>query len=336
MITHLVLDGVGESSLGIGVDVVGAASRITEAGLAAAHGKSGLRQRVVSLDGAPVRSGAGRLVAVEGALGVRGFGAADVLVVPGVFAATARTIDRVLAREDIRRAAQLVARIGERGTLLAASCSGTFLLAASGVLEGKRATTTWWLAPNFAQRFPEVVLDVDRMVVEADNVLTAGSAFAHADLMLAVLARVVGPSLASLVARYLVVDGRPSQARYMVMEHLRVSDPALQAVEQFVAANVDRQISVEELARAAALSPRTLARRLHAGLGMTPHELVQRVRMSHAAHLLETTRISVDEVSSRVGYADAASFRRAFRHYAGASPKERRAATASASHATRP
>ena len=153
----------------------------------------------------------------------------------------------------------------------AASCSATFVLAASGVLDGRHATTTWWLAPEFRRRFPDVTLSADRMVVDAEHVLTAGSAFAHADLMLAVIARVAGPSLAHLVTRYLVLDERVSQGRYMVLEHLRVSDPALQAVEQFIAQNLERQISIDELAHVAAVSPRTLARRVHAGLGMTPH-----------------------------------------------------------------
>ena len=325
MITHLVLDGVAESSLGIALDIVSSAARLAEAGLAKVPRRlSGLRQRVVSLDGRPVRSGSGRTIAVEGKLSLRGIGAADVVVMPGVFGATERSVDRLLARAGIERAADLLARGAEKGALLAASCSATFVLGASGVLDGLRATTTWWLAPSFSRRFPAVELDADRMVVEASHVLTAGSAFAHADLMLALVARVASPSLAQLAARYLVLDHRPSQARYMVLEHLRVSDPAVQAAERFANANVDRQISLEELARAAAVSPRTLARRIHAMLGMTPNELVQRVRVAHAANLLETTRVSVEEIAGRVGYADAAAFRRVFRRYAGESPRGRR------------
>lgn len=326
MITHLVLDGVAESSLGVAVDIVTSATRLAEAGLAKLPRRiAGLRQRVVSLDGRRVRSGSGRVVAVDGKLSLRGIGAADVVVMPGLFGATERSIDRLLARAGVDRAADLLARGAEKGALLAASCSATFVLGASGVLDGREATTTWWLAPSFARRFPSVELDADRMVVEAGRVLTAGSAFAHADLMLAVVARVASASLAQLAARYLVLDNRPSQARYMVLEHLRVSDPAVQAAGRFANANVDRQISLDELARAAAVSPRTLARRIHAMLGMTPHEMVQRIRVEHAANLLETTRASVEEIAGRVGYADSAAFRRVFRRYAGESPRRRRA-----------
>jgi transcriptional regulator GlxA family with amidase domain len=325
MIIHVALEGTAESALGVGIDVVSTAARLAAAGLAEVpQRKATLRQRVVSLDGRPVRSGSGRTIEVDGALELRGLGRSDVLVLPGVFAATERSVAQLLGRAEASRAAALLARASSKGALLAGSCSATFVLASSGVLDGARATTTWWLAPVFASRFPAITLVADRMVVEADGVITAGSALAHADLMLAIIARVATPSLAKLVARYLLLDARTSQSRYMIMEHLRVSDPAVQAAERFASANVGRQFSIGELARAGAVSPRTLARRVRAALGMTPNEMVQRLRVAHAGHLLETTRASVEEVAGRVGYADAAAFRRVFRRYSGESPRGRR------------
>ncbi|RKI51017.1 helix-turn-helix domain-containing protein [Corallococcus sp. AB004] len=326
MIWHVVLDGVAEGPLGVGLDVINTATRLLESGLvpSAPRGANPLRQRVVSLDGRPVRSGTGRSVSVDGALSLRSVKAGDVLLVPGLSAASERAVEQLLSRADTARGMELLARAAAKGAMVAASCSATFVLAAAGLLAGRDATTTWWLVPAFVRRFPQVTVRADRMVIESDGVLTAGSAFAHADLMLAILARVASPSLAHLVARYLVLDERVSQARYMVMEHLRVSDPALRLVERFITANLGRQLSLEELARAAATSPRTLARRVQAGLGMTPLEFVQRVRVAHASHLLETTRDSVDDVAARVGYADAAAFRRVYRRYAGESPRGRR------------
>lgn len=325
MITHLIFDGVAESSLGVGIDIVGAATRLAANGVVdVPHAAKLLRQRVVSVDGQSVRSGAGRTIAVDGAFGLRGMGASDVLVVPGWFSATEVSIEQLLSRDETQRGAVALRSAATKGTMLAASCSATFLLASTGALDGQQATTTWWLAAAFARRFPAVSLAADRMVVEAPGALTAGSAFAHADLMLAVIARIAGPSLAQWVARYLVLDNRPSQSRYMVMEHLRVSDPALQKVERFIINNLDRQITLAELANAAAISSRTLARRVHAGLGMTPNELVQRLRVSHATHMLETSNVSVDEIAARVGYADPAAFRRVFRRFAGESPRGRR------------
>ena len=182
----------------------------------------------------------------------------------------ATEIAAALERADIARGIELVARAAERGVLVASSCSAAFVLAASGVLDGREATTTWWLGPTFAQRFPRVTLRTDRMVVGSGRVLTAGSAFAHADLMLAILAQTLSPSLAHLVARYLVLDERASQARYMVTEHLRSADPVIRALERFIASNIHRQLTVAQMARATATSPRTLARRTREGPGHDP------------------------------------------------------------------
>lgn len=327
MLVHLVLEGVADGSLGVGLDVVGAGNRLLQSG--AVRGPAPLRQRVVSVDGAPVRSGAGRTVEVDGALGTRSLGEGDVVVVPGIMGATEGELEVLLTRPDVARAAELLARLHGKGVLLAASCSATFVLGLAGVLQGQAATTTWWLVAPFARRFPEVQVDSDRMVVEGEGVLTAGSAFAHADLMLAIMTSVASASLAHMVARYLVLDRRPSQSRYMVIEHLRRQDPTLRALERFIVANVDRQLSLDELAHAVAASPRTLARRVQAGLGMTPLELVQRIRVQHAAHLLRTTREPVEAIAARVGYADPAAFRRVFRRYAGESPRRRRETAAS-------
>jgi transcriptional regulator GlxA family with amidase domain len=325
MFLHLILDGVADSALGVALDVVATAAHFTQSGRAPLpHGGKALLQRVVSLDGEPVRSSAGRSVAVDGAFSPRALREGDVVLLPGVFSAGARTVEKLLAREDARRAAELLAKAASKDVTLAASCSATFVLAASGVLDGRSATTSWWLAPEFAQRFPKVSLSAERMVVDEGSIITAGAALAHVDLTLTIVARMVGPSLPHLVTRYLVLDERSSQARYMVHEHLRASDPAVLAIERFVAENVERQLSLEELARAAKVSSRTLARRVRTSLGMTPLEFVHRLRVRRAIHLLETTRYAIEDIAARVGYADAAAFRRVFRRYTGESPRQLR------------
>jgi transcriptional regulator GlxA family with amidase domain len=323
MITHLVLDGVMEGALGVGIDVIDTAAGLVDTDEATALGHSlGLRQRVVSLDGKPVQSGTGRSISVAAKPPVapEGFGPGDVLVIPGLSAASETRVDHLLARPDTARAVDLIVRAAANGTTVAASCSATFVLAASGLLSGRRATTNWWLAPLFVRRFPDVVVLSDRMVVDSGNVLTAGSAFAHADLMLAIVARLGSLQLAHRVAGYLVLDHRMSQSRYMVMEHLRAADPALRAIEQHVSANLGRQLTLGELARVASVSRRTLARRTQACLGMSPMEFVHRLRVSHAANLLATTRQPVDAIAAAVGYADPAAFRRIYRRHTGESP----------------
>ncbi|HPH29717.1 MAG TPA: helix-turn-helix domain-containing protein [Pseudomonadota bacterium] len=325
MIFHLVFDGVADGGIGVALDVVTTAARLVRAGLSAAPVVAGtLSQRVVSVDGQSVRTAAARTFIVDGPLQVESVGPGDVIVLAGLSAATPVEISSLLTRPDVQQGAVLLAQAAARGALVGASCSATFVLASSGVLDGCQATTTWWLARSFAERFPKVDLRVDRMVVEAQGAITAGSALAHTDLMLALISRTVSPSLAHLVASYLVLEQRESQARYMIQESLRTHDPAVQALERFVLANLDRQISTEEMACATAMSPRTLARRLAEVLETTPQRFVQRLRVRHAVYLLETTRVPIEEIAASVGYADAAAFRRTFQRETGESPRARR------------
>lgn len=325
MIFHLVLNGVAESSLSIGLDIVSVAARVAGSqAIEVALPADTLQQRVVSIDGRPVCSALGRPVAVDGAIVPGQLGATDVLIVPGWLAASEDSTATLLSSEEGRQAITALRQVAASGSLMAASCSATFLLAAAGLLDGLRATTAWWLAGCFHRHFPAVRLSAEQMVVEAPRILTAGSAFAHADLMLAVLARLAGSVLPRQVASYLVLDSRPSQSRYMVTEHLRVADPVLQKVEHFILRHLDRPITLKALASEVAVSPRTLARRMQAALGLTPNAFVQHLRISHATHLLETTGMPVDEIAARVGYADPAAFRRVFRRLAGESPRSRR------------
>ena len=320
----LAFEGVADGPFGITLDVLGAAARIARAGLTEPTRPLLLAPRVLSLDGAPVRTAAGRPLPVDAALRTQRFRRGDVLILPGLGMASPDEIERALRRPEIVQALPLLARAHARGALLAASCSATFVLGAAGVLTGREATTTWWLGAEFARRFPRTRLRDDRMVVASEDVITAGSALAHADLMLVLLARLAGLALADTTARYLVLDGRASQARYMIHEHLRSADPGLSRLERFVAKNLGRQLELRELARAALTSPRTLARRLRSNLNTTPKRFVQRIRVERAVHLLATTKQPVDAIAAHVGYADAAAFRRVLRRETGQSPRELR------------
>jgi transcriptional regulator GlxA family with amidase domain len=324
-ITQLVFDGVSDGSVGVTLDILGAATRLVRAGVPElASVRSSPTTRIVSIDGQPVSTAAKRTLVVDGALNLRRLGAGDVLILPGLGMATPSELAAALERPDLVRARAVLSRAAARGVLLGASCSATFVLADAGVLDGAEATTTWWLGATFARRFPRVRLRQDRMVIRSGGVFTAGSAFAHADLVLAVLTHTVSPSLASLVAKYLVLDERASQARYMVMDHLRSAEPVVQALERFIGQNISRQLRVSQMARATATSARTLARKLDEALGVSPLHFAQRLRIAHALHLLETTHDSIETIASRVGYADPAAFRRIFRRQTGEAPNTRR------------
>jgi transcriptional regulator GlxA family with amidase domain len=320
--TLLVVDGVSDGAVGISLDVLGAAKRIVAYGLGEGRAVAPPVPRIVSLDGRPVRTGAGRTLTVDGVFSPRALGRRSIVVVPGLGMATPEAIDEALAGAKVRKVVSAIADAAARGALVAASCSATFLVGAAGVLDGGEATTTWWLAPDFVRRFPRVALRVDRMVVTSGSVITAGSAFAHVDLMLAILSRVGGPSLARLVSRYLVIDERPSQARYTIADHLRSDDEVVRTLERFVLTRIAQPLTLGDLARATATSPRTLARRLADALGTTPLRFVQRLRVERAVHLLETTSDPIDAIAAQVGYADPAAFRRVLRRETGRAPSD--------------
>lgn len=238
---------------------------------------------------------------------------ADLLVVPGLGTAEPDDLDRKLRSAACRGAQSLLAESFAGGAAVAASCASTFLLAEAGLLEGRRATTTWWLAPIFRQRYPSVDLTTDRIVVDDWPVATAGAALAQMDLMLAILARFAGDGLARACANFLLLEERRSQAPFMAVEYLARQDPKVARAESWIRKNISRDFAIDELAESVALTPRTFARRLSVVCGVTPIQFVQRIRIEIARHLLETTHLPVDEIARRVGYAEASTLRRLMR-----------------------
>jgi transcriptional regulator GlxA family with amidase domain len=195
----------------------------------------------------------------------------------------------------------LIARARNRGTAIASACAGTFLLAEAGILDGERATTTWWLAPAFRARYPAVHVDQGQMVITSDGITTAGAAFGHVDLALAIV-RASSPALADLVARYLVIDERPAQSAYIIPSTLAQSDPTVAAFERWVRERLAEPISIPTAARAIGVSERTLQRSVQRTLGTSPIRFVQDLRVERAVHLLRTTELSLEAISGRVGY----------------------------------
>jgi len=232
----------------------------------------------------------------------------DCVVVPAIGYKMPAPLEKALERPDIQDATHLLRDYAKRGATMTAACIGTFVMAESGLLSGHRATTTWWLAPLFRRRYPDVALEDSSMIVDSGPFVTAGAALGHLDLALWLVRR-VSPQLASLTAQYLIVDSRASQAAYALTDHLVHADPMVRKFEAWARANLARGFSLNAAARAVGSSKRTLARRLHAVLGKSPLEYVQSVRVERAVHLLKTTPASVDEIAARVGYADGVTLR---------------------------
>lgn len=249
----------------------------------------------------------------------------DWVLVPAPGCKMPDTLVPALARPDVRRSVQALRDWSARSVPIAAACIGSFVLAETGLLEGREATTSWWLAPLFHQRYPKVRLDADRMLVRSGPFVTAGAALGHLDLALW-LVRQASPELAALVSRYLIVDARPAQSAYAITDHLAHTDPLVQGFDRWVRGHMAGAISLDDAAAALATSKRTLARRVQQVLGKTPLTYIQDLRMERAVHLLKTGHHSVDQVADSVGYANGSTLRTLLRKRLGRGIRELRAA----------
>jgi transcriptional regulator GlxA family with amidase domain len=250
----------------------------------------------------------------------------DCVVVPAIGYKMPEPLERALMTREVQDAAARLQDWARAGATVAAACVGTFVLAESGLLDHEQATTTWWLAPFFRKRYPRVLLEESHMVVKSGKVVTAGAALSHVDLALWLI-RQKSPKLASLTAKYLIVDSRPTQSAYVLADHLIHSDPLVERFESWARSRLSQGFSLDEAAKAAGASKRTLARRLQEVLGKSPLSYFQNLRVERAVHLLKTTTESVEQIAERVGYADGVTLRVLLRRKLGQGIKEiRRAA----------
>jgi transcriptional regulator GlxA family with amidase domain len=254
----------------------------------------------------------------------RGRALPDWVVVPAIGQRAPEPLAAALAQPEARAVARILRRRADAGAQVAAACIGTFIAAESGVLDGETATTTWWLAPFFRQRYPRVRLEDRRMLVRSGRVLTAGAALSHMDMALWLI-RQASPSLAAMTARYLIVDSRPTQSAYAISDHLAHADPLVQRFERWARDRLAQGFSLDEAARAIGASKRTLSRRISDVLGRTPLAYFQDLRVERAVHLLRTSSDDVEKIAAAVGYADGVTLRNLLRRKLGRGVREIRA-----------
>ena len=245
----------------------------------------------------------------------------DAVLMPAILHMSPEPLVRALAGGEVKDAGAVLRKWSGRGALTATACLGTFVLAEAALLDGEEATTTWWMAPLFRQRYPRVRLDESRILVQSNAMLTAGAALSHLDLALALIGR-ASPELANLTARYLVVDVRTSQSIYTIPSHLAHADPLIQQFERWARSRLAKGFSLDQAAKALATSKRTLARRMQSVLGKSPLAFFQDLRAEHAVHLLRTSRASVDQIAAKVGYAEGVTLRALLRRRLGCGVRE--------------
>jgi transcriptional regulator GlxA family with amidase domain len=313
----LALDGVVDSSLAITLDVFRAGRTF----LASADRAADVRIVVAGYRNVVRTSGNLRLTVDLTFNAVRQVNWTPAwIVVPGLGLLTQEAIAARLAKKDALEAMRLLQHMERGVSQIGASCSAVFLLAQAGLLDGRHATMTWWLASIFRARHPQVRLDETRMLVRDGRFLTAGSAFSQLDLSLAIVADAMGTAVAHLCSRYLLIDSRASQARYMMPSHIQHIDPTVVAAERWIDSHLSSSISVVALSSHLAVSPKTLSRRIGAATGVSPIKFIQRRRLLHAAHLIETTSMSIDVIAAKVGYQDATALRKLVKREFGTTP----------------
>ncbi|MFK2873230.1 GlxA family transcriptional regulator [Dyella lipolytica] len=316
-ISILALDGLFDTGLTVTLDAFGIANNF------AARQTGGAAPFEVSIVGVrkSVRSGHGLPIPVRA---ITPDLKPDWVIVPALNTSTPERLVPALARRDVIQAkAQLISWHAE-GAHIAASCIGSFLLAETGLLDQQEATTTWWLAPLFRQRYPNVSLDESRMLVPSGRMVTAGAAMGHLDLALWLI-RKASPELATMVSRYLLADIRSSQAPYIIPNHLAQADPLILRFERWARKHLKQGFSLQEAANAMTTSARTLQRRCQAVLGKSPLDYFQDLRVERARSLVQSSSLDLEAIAAEVGYADGATLRTLLRQRLGRGVRELRA-----------
>ena len=275
--------------------------------------------RLLSEHGGPVRASAGFSVDTEA------FGTAEfdtVMIGAGTYIepSTPRLLD-------------FVQRALGTSRRLAAPCTGAFVLAEAGILDGRRATTHWAFARDLQARFPKVRVEEDRIFISDGSVWTSAGMTAGVDLALALVERDLGPEMARSIARKLVVYHRRAggQSQFSALLELEPKSDRVQRALDHARRNLRSALSVKELAQAAHLSPRQFSRAFRAETGQSPAKAIENLRVEAARVMMEQGRHSMDVIAAETGFADRERMRRAFLRAFGQPPQAvRRAARVAA------
>jgi len=302
-VVALAYEGLSTFEFGIAVEIFGLPRP--------EMGRDWYRFRVCSLERGPVRATGG--IRIHCAADIRALRWADTIVIPGW---------RDSEGPPPRALLEALRAAHRRGARLVSICSGVFLLAATGLLDGKRATTHWRYVDRLRAKYPTIQVEPDVLYVDEGSILTSAGSAAGLDLCLHIVRRDFGAEIASAVARRLVIPPHREggQAQYVPDSFRKDAGGGLAPLLHWAEAHLDQRINVETLSKKAALSPRTLARRFAQEAGTTPHRWITHQRLLNAQRQLETTRASIDEVAEAVGFGTATTLRQRFQQAFGTTP----------------
>lgn len=234
---------------------------------------------------------------------------------------------------DIRKAIEinkdLIPWITEqyhKGAEIASLCIGAFLLASTGLLDGRKCSTHWIYAEEFREMFPKVMLVDDKIITEEDGLYSSGGASSYWNLLLYLVEKYTDRQTAILASKFFAIEiDRKSQSPFIMFNgQKKHEDEPIKKAQEFIEDNVTEKISVEELATKFAIGRRHFERRFKKATNNTPAEYIQRVKIEAAKKQLENSRKNVNEVMYEVGYSDTKAFRTIFRKITGLSPIEYR------------
>lgn len=280
--------------------------------------------RWLSLDGAAVSAASGTRLAVDGTI-TDGRHYDAVLVAAFDADDDATLIERL---ERLRPACAWLREQHAAGALLAACGSGVFLLAETGLLDGRVATAPWWQQGLFHRRYPAVRLDAPQRLTESERLLCAGTLAGLFPLALRVVAHLTSPNTADWLAKTTLIDAGAAVETPQPQTALAraTHDPLVAAAQYYLQQHYADKAPLAGLARDLAVSPRTLVRRFRRALGTTPQGWLQGLRIEAAQRMLARTGLHVDRIGRQVGYADSGFFKRLFRQHTGMTPAAWRAA----------
>jgi transcriptional regulator GlxA family with amidase domain len=313
----VVLEGAYASSVAQTLDMLSAAAQ-----LLLSQGRSPPLLRVCGVASGPLRLSSGLAISVSPL--PKKCEATDVCVVPGLGIDNAQLAVQRINKDDAKKLQRWLVQAAQSNATLYASCSAVLLLARAGLLTKNTVTTSWWLGRTLEQLEPLAKVDVSRMVIDDGAIVTAGAAMAQTDLMLWLLKRHLGSALADKVSRFVLASKRTSQAAFMLPTAYTSGDEFVRRISKRLQAALPAALTMKTLASEFAMTERTLARRVKAATGKSPLNLLQGIRIHQAQVLLETSRLSVDEIAVRVGYSDATALRRLLKRNAHATPTQLR------------